>query len=399
MDQIMSHPDSNPAKSILFLGHDASRTGAPMVLLHLLKWLRSNTEHEIRVMVRGSGSLVESFRAVAETVVLESTPPSKKLGRLVHRFRNRINPFLRPPLPAAWRHMPFDLIYSNTITNGALVSRLVKPGVPVITHVHEMSHWIEKSGAGNFQRVMGQTSRFIAASRAVKDNLTVKLRVPANLVDVVHEFIPNLSGVINGEGGVRRKFGIPEDAFVIGGSGHESWRKGRDLFVQLAAYVHRMLPSVDIHFLWVGYTGDTDDQKNLAHDAILAGIGNRVHWTGEVPDPDRYFSEFDLFAMVSREDPFPLVCLEAALHEKPIVCFADAGGIPELVEEDAGFVVPYLDLHTMARRIVELMENPSLAAKFGKRARDKVLERHTVEQAGPMILDVIERELKRTKRL
>jgi glycosyltransferase involved in cell wall biosynthesis len=382
---------------ILFISHYGGRTGAPIVLLHLLNWLRSNTRHEMRVLVRGDGPLVESFRAVAETVVIEPAPPTNRLGRLVHRLRNRINPISRTPLPASWEHTPIDLIYSNTITNGALVSGLAKPGVPVITHVHEMSYWIERSGTDNWQRVVNQTSRYISVSRAVKDNLTSKFKVPAQLVDVVHGFILNPASIMDKRSRVRTEFGIPDDAFIIGGSGNESWRKGRDLFVQLAANVHRMLPSANIHFLWVGYTGDADDQQRLIHDSTLAGVGDKVHWTGEVSDPDRYFSEFDLFAMVSREDPFPLVCLETALHGKPILCFADAGGVPELVEEDAGFVVPYLDLHTMARRVVELVENPALTARFGKKARNKVLERHTVDQAGPIILDIIERELKRAK--
>ena len=57
-----------------------------------------------------------------------------------------------------------------------------------------------------------------------------------------------------------------------------------------------------------------------------------------------YFSIFDVFALMFREDPFPLVCLEAALLEKPNLCFARAGGASELVESDSGFVVPYLDL-------------------------------------------------------
>jgi glycosyltransferase involved in cell wall biosynthesis len=155
-----------------------------------------------------------------------------------------------------------------------------------------------------------------------------------------------------------------------------------------------MLPDADIHYLWVGYTGDIEDQQRLIHDATLAGVGDRVHWTGEVTDPERYFPEFDVFAMVSREDPFPLVCLEAALQSMPVLCFAAAGGVPELVEQDAGLIVPYLDMHTMARWVVELVEKPELAAQFGKRAREKVLERHTIETAGPMFLEAIERELK-----
>jgi glycosyltransferase involved in cell wall biosynthesis len=130
----------------------------------------------------------------------------------------------------------------------------------------------------------------------------------------------------------------------------------------------------------------------------MAGVSGKVHWTGEVADPERYFPEFDVFALVSREDPFPLVCLEAALQGKPSLCFAGGGGMPELIEEDAGIVVPYLDVQAMAGHVVELVKNPALRMKLGKRARAKVLERHTVEQAGPMILKVIERELKHSRR-
>ena len=85
-----------------------------------------------------------------------------------------------------------------------------------------------------------------------------------------------------------------------------------------------------------------------------AGIADSFCWTGEVANPLDYFACFDAFALVSREDPFPLVCLEAALLEKPILCFAGAGGTSELIEEDSGFTVPYLDLNAMADKLLFL---------------------------------------------
>jgi len=141
--------------------------------------------------------------------------------------------------------------------------------------------------------------------------------------------------------------------------------------------------TVDIHFLWVGYAGDADDQQRLIHDSILAGVGNRVHWTGEVSDPGRYFSEFDLFAMVSREDPFPLVCLEAALHGSQSYASRTREASQSWWKKTRALWCHILICIQWAAGSWKLVENPALNAKFGKRARDKVLERHTIEQAGP----------------
>jgi glycosyltransferase involved in cell wall biosynthesis len=87
----------------------------------------------------------------------------------------------------------------------------------------------------------------------------------------------------------------------------------------------------------------------------------------------------------SREDPYPLVCLEAACHGKPIVCFDGAGGMPEFVREDAGRVVPYLDAAQAGRGIVELGTDPALRAALGARGRERVVNESAIEIIGPQI--------------
>ena len=109
------------------------------------------------------------------------------------------------------------------------------------------------------------------------------------------------------------------------------------------------------------------------------------------PKPSDYLAAADVFALTSREDPYPLVCLEAAALEKPIVCFASAGGAPEFVEEDCGFVVPYLDMMAMANRVVSLLDSGDCRLTMGMAARRKVLQRHDISRAAPHIRDIIER--------
>ena len=82
-----------------------------------------------------------------------------------------------------------------------------------------------------------------------------------------------------------------------------------------------------------------------------SGLAAHVTFLGPKPNPRDWFRAGDVFLLPSREDPFPLVCLEAAEAGMPVVCFAEAGGMPDFVEDDAGFVVPYLDVEAMAEAV------------------------------------------------
>ena len=66
---------------------------------------------------------------------------------------------------------------------------------------------------------------------------------------------------------------------------------------------------------------------------------------------------------------------------------------PELIEGDAGFVVPYLDLEAMADRVVELGRSAELRERLGRRGAAKVRERCDVEVIGRKLHSVIERFL------
>jgi glycosyltransferase involved in cell wall biosynthesis len=96
-------------------------------------------------------------------------------------------------------------------------------------------------------------------------------------------------------------------------------------------------------------------------------------------------AEYDIFALTSREDCFPLVCLTAAQLGTPIVCF-DNGGIPELLEAcDGGRVVPYPDLSAMADAVQDLAADPAGRAAAGDRARAHVLAHHQLDATGTRV--------------
>ncbi len=287
----------------------------------------------------------------------------------------------------------YDLIFSNTMTNGTVLETLASFGVPVITHVHELAYWIWRGGTENLQRVLDRTTAFVAVSEAVRENLVRAHHVREEKITVIYEHIRDLPPIPTAtqKASARRAFGIPDGAFVVGSCGAEHWRKGRDLIPQLLLALRRHRPKSNVHFVWVGRSGTAEEEYTLQHDLRTAGVEALFHTSGEVENPFLLFPAFDVFALLSRDDPYPLACLEVAATETPVVCFANAGGMPEFAGDGCGFIAPYLDLDAMARDIARLVADPELAEACGQRARAKVAGENTLETTAPRLRAVIER--------
>ena len=343
-----------------------------MVLLHLLRWLRANTDIPFEILLKdGNGQLRHDFEDLGSVSVWNS-------GGKEFLQERRIS-----------------LIYSNTITNGDVLDQL-DPACPVICHVHELDYWIRhRVNPDHLRQLQKRTRHYVAVSHAVKRSLVANQGIaPAN-IDVIHEFIPVDEASCDEVQAhrVRAELGLPPDALVVGGCGTTDWRKAPDLFIQLAGTVRRRRAELGnrAHFVWVGGENQGPNFGALWHDVELSGLADCVHFVGTQANPSPYFAIFDLFALVSREDPFPLVMLEAASFGKPVVCFDGAGGAKEFVGEDAGFVVPYLDIEAMAAKVLDLLGSDELRHRLGAQAREKVRRHHEVAVAAPRIAALIQR--------
>jgi glycosyltransferase involved in cell wall biosynthesis len=288
----------------------------------------------------------------------------------------------------------WDAVYSNTITNGDILHKLGTRMPPAICHVHELDTTIALYGESNLEKVRRHTGRYVACSQVVKDNLVDNYGLDERAIDVVHEFVPMPPDVSDADVEVRRRvcaeIGVPADALIVGGAGTTDWRKGSDLFIHVARFVRQQRPDLRTHFIWVGGEGRGSDRfAQLQHDLRALGLDAAVDFIGQRANPLDYFRAFDVFVLTSREDPFPLVCLEVASLGKPIVCFDGAGGEKEFVEDDCGFVVPYLALDVMADRVIRLLESDHMRQQCGRQAAAKVRARHDLTVVAPKLLNII----------
>jgi glycosyltransferase involved in cell wall biosynthesis len=390
------------------------------MLLWFLRWLRANSEIDIRVLVVNEGELLSSFAEVGEvtTMIRRGLHARERLVRRIGWASDSINPpaddvprlerALRLPvrrmvLQSLRREVaaagPVDLLYLNSVSSAPAL-RLVPSHMSVLTHAHELGYQLSQLAPSELSLVRARTDRYVAAAHCVREALVEKLGVEPSDIDVCHEFIP-VDDVPPDPAAVeatRERLDLAPDTLVVGSVGVLAWIKGPDLLIHVARLVLNAIGRKQkVAFVWMGSAGLPSSMDELVYDVDAAGLGDRIRFIDARRDARPVMAIFDLLVLPSRSDPFPLVCLEAAALGKPIVCF-DSGGMREFLEPDERLIVPYLDLDGMAARIVELLGSESEREAIGRSLARRVRERHRLEVGGPHLLGHIERMLDRSAR-
>lgn len=391
---------------MLVVTHEATLTGAPMNLLHFVRWIVEHTDVEVHTLMLRDGPLHERFRAISSVTALDHAssqglfehrnPTSGNIAtrllnntRATHRVRRQVE------------HLTgFDLIYLNSIASLSILQHL-DSATPVVCHVHEMGVALASMSLPQRRSLRRRTSCVIAASQAVSDDLVAELDVDPSLIRIHHEFIDarRIAAFRADPREVerlRRDHDIPDDAAIVMGAGTLEWRKGPEMFVQLVAEVARRTRE-PVRFVWVGGNLTGMEWTRLWADCARAGVRDLIRFVGTVPHPETWFASADVFVLTSHEDPFPLVCLEHAAMGHPVVTFRN-GGMVELLEEAGpeaeACIVSHLDVGGMAERVLSLLDAEDLQRKVGQQLRGRVLSTHDVSFAAPRLWNDVEEFLR-----
>lgn len=389
-------------RRILAVTHEASFTGAPIALAGFLEWVRETTSVEVHTLVIADGPMLPRFERLGPVTVLDRSSLGSILA-LSERGLDRLGSRRLAPMLSTARLRPqlrslgdVDLVYLNSFTSIEIIPHL-RTSAPVVSHVHELPFAIRSyPRLDTIDLLRTRPDAWIAVCGEVRNMLTGLVGAPADRVHVHHPSIdarridshtPTASDTAR----LRRRFGIPRRARVVMGSGTTDWRKGPDLFVQLAAEVRRRT-SEPIHFIWVG--GDTEgaDWERIRNDIERCHV-DHVHFVGSKSDPLPWFAMADVFALTSHEDPFPLVCQEHALMGHPVVTYRN-GGIVELLEQAgpaaATGIVDHLDVGAMATAVLGFLESAELHQAAGAQLRARVLEAHDHSTSAARLFDALE---------
>lgn len=380
-------------RRVLFLGHAAERTGPPLILLDLLRWIVQHTDLEPGVVLVEGGPLLAEFEALAPTWIVSDwlgPGPTRFAERVLHKLRL---PALADQLVSARRRWParrvgeWPIVYVNCAGTARLLPLLPNPPQRVIAHIHELATGLDYHlDPQTRAELFGVADRIITVSEAVSEQLAAMGIADDGRVTCIHGCI-DPDPPRGPTPPTRGDLGIPDDAFVVGSAGLMHWRKAPDLFVSVA--LRSVRDHADTHFVWLGGNGDDPAARAARADVEAAGISDRVHFVAHQEHPRDWFRLFDVFFLPAREDAYPLVCLEAASVGLPVVCFT-SGGAPEFVRHDAGIVVPYPDLDAAAAALSALRSDPEGRRRLGAEGCRRVIDEHAVSVIAPRLVAEIE---------
>lgn len=341
------------------------------------------------------------FERVTSVTLLKPIPQPSSWQRIIRVLpvKNRNSDWGNPDLhrvKAELLSQDIGLVFVNSVANAEFYHKQLGylHHLPVVLFAHELQMSVATySEPESLKFLLGKCRHLIAVSRAVADFYEREFHYPAEQVstftlintDDIRQRIASVDLQL-----LNQQLDLPADAIVVGGCGNAEWRKGNDIFNLVAREVIERLPELPVYFVWVGAGDPQPFFELIKFDIERFALGDKIRLIPPTPRALDIMTRFDVFLLSSREDPYPLVVMEAALLQKPIVCFDQAGGAPELVEDDAGKVVKYLDIHAAAAALIALISDQELRIKKGKKAHDKVMERHNTALSVQKVMNVIE---------
>jgi glycosyltransferase involved in cell wall biosynthesis len=283
----------------------------------------------------------------------------------------------------------YHVVHTHATKAGILGRMAAKlAGTPIVVHtLHSLVFHEYQSGLANRTYVALKklcaplTDQFISVSTA-----TARGAIAAGIGDPARHAVVfsgmDLEPFLSAEtrldrAAVRRRFGLPVDAPVVGKVARLFPLKGHAEFLAAAAAVHAARP--DAHFLLVG---DGILKGDLAAEVQRLGLSAVVHFAGLLP-PDEIpaaLLAMDVVVHTSLREGIARVLPQALAVGRPVVTFA-LDGAPEVVEDGrSGFTVPPLDSSALAARVLELLADPARRAAMAAHGRAFVARAFPVER-------------------
>ena len=329
----------NNTNKIIVVSHDAYKHGAQVLAFNIGLSLKRQFGYEITYLLLDDGPMVNEFREVANTIVVN------------HENKNEII--------ADLSSKGYSTAIVNSAVSGLFTKDLKENGFHCTNLIHELPKIIEEYDLQEPCQIIHEYSdKIVFPSDIVQQGFLETLSKEPNGKELIMPqgiFNFDISKVNSfKKGKLRKDLKLDKDTIIIGGIGFADERKGIDLFLELAKMI-----SVNrkVAFVWIGpiKTSLEEGLKEYIDDNQLKDI---VYFLPYQNDLKSYSIDFDIFTLTSREDPFPSVIIESLALGVPVVAFDDAGGFVDLNKDDEILqLAKYLDLADMKSKIEKLIDD------------------------------------------
>lgn len=301
--------------------------------------------------------------------------------------------FLLGGTAAVLRRRP-DVIHTHefisTARVGLLAGRLL--GVPVVVTSHRSGplgdvgrNLTSRRGRALLERIRTRAALAVAVSEEIDGELA-EAGIPAERRLVVHNGVDvdRFRPATEQERAAGRAgLGLPEEGPVVVFVGRLMPEKRVDLLLEVWGKVRASAPAASL--VVVG-TGDDEDRLRAAAPA-------GVVFAGSVPDPAPLLRAADVFVLPSVAEGLSNALLEAQATGLPAVV-TDIGAARTVVEDGVtGVVIEPDDAEALRSSLEQLVADVALRARMGSVARDRMVERFSIDATAAAFLAAYRRLL------
>jgi D-inositol-3-phosphate glycosyltransferase len=307
-----------------------------------------------------------------EVVHVDAGPPDLAKEGLV----DTIDEFADRVADDLGRHGDTSAIHANYWLSGAAGHRLKHElSLPLVCTFHTLARVKSSSGDHEPERraeaeaaIIGCSDAITASNVIEADDLIDHYGAPADRIELVAPGVHHAFFSPGDQRGARWALGLGDEPLVLF-VGRIQPLKGLDVAVGALAASDRQRARLMV----VGGPSGLDGREEL--DAVESqidalGLAGRVRFVPPQPHHvlSTYYRAADVVVVPSRSESFGLVALESMACGTPVVAAA-VGGLRALIDDGrTGFLVDDRDPASFAKRIDELLGDPSLRAGMGAAA-------------------------------
>lgn len=316
-------------KKILFITQDLGRTGSEMVLWHLLQHLDSD-KYEMYVFCLKSGSLYDSLPVyISKSVMYQhnSNILKRAFRRVLKKFKVSA---LDYQLNYIQKRFKADVWFVNTIVIPEVYSVAKNHDVKIATYIHELLYAFSFISASSMQKVISYSDICIGCSEDVCARIT---EMGHTNVKLQHSFIdvnlikPDFARVSI----IRKELGFLTTDFVWVVSGKTTYMKGLDYVIPILEH----FKDQPVKILWLGSEDETGLLFYVQQVAKLKYPGKLIFSGAQSTDYYNHLAVGNGLLLLSKEESFSLVLVEAAKLGLPVVSF-DVGIADQFLNTEIG---------------------------------------------------------------
>jgi glycosyltransferase involved in cell wall biosynthesis len=348
----------NTSADLLFISHDLSLSGAPMMLFHAAVWCKRHGMF-VTVMAPEEGPLRAKFEAEGIPLIIDP---------LVEMEHESFPAFARD----------FDCVVANTIRTSAVVRALKAEGVPVVWWLHEPGsvgeHYLREEP--KLRAAMPLADLLLAPSEWTA---SVYRPYTENPVKCLRNAIPDLGASISKEAPATLRFLLLASIEP---------RKGQDVFVKALAQLPAKIRNA-AQFEIAGRVLDPDFWPTI--DPVARQIENlTVTGAHSHADAIAKMRDADVIVSPSRDEAMPTVTILEAMSLGRAIVTTNVGGTTEsFADGENALLVRPEEPEELAAALQRLIEDPALVVRLGHNARQSYEEAFTIERFGAEFSELI----------